>query len=80
MEHVVADITENQPGKHGRSKAAENQKEQTIEKKRERDAYDWRHNEPSRIVGIIVMNTMDAYSAIVFPNESSVRNEIRTGE
>ena len=59
MEHVVADITENQPGKHGRRKASKNQKKQTVKKKRERDAYDWRHNEPSRIVGIIVMNAVN---------------------
>ena len=59
MEHVVTDITENQPGKHGRRKASKNQKKQTIEKKRERDADDWRHNQPSRIVGIIVMHAVN---------------------
>ena len=59
MEHVIADIAKNQPRKHRRRKTSKNQKKQTIEKKRERDAYDGRHNEPSRIVRIVMMNTMD---------------------
>src|SRR5438045_9739400 len=59
MEHVIANVTENQPGKHGRRKASKNQKKQTVEKKREWHAYDWRNNEPTRIVGIIMMDTVN---------------------
>ena len=59
MEHVIAEITENQARKHGRRKAPKNQKKQTIEKKRERNAYSWRHNEPSSIVGIIVVHAVN---------------------
>ncbi len=67
MEHVIADITENQPGKHGRRKASKKQKKQTIEKKRQRDAYHWRHNEPSRIVGIIVVHAVNHIVQLLSP-------------
>src|SRR5438034_4456912 len=59
MEHVIANVTENQPGKHGRRKASKNQKKQTVEKKREWNAYARRHNEPPRIVGIIMMDAVN---------------------
>ena len=59
MEHVIADITENQARKHGRRKVSKNQKKQTIEKKRERDTYDRGHNKPSRIVGVIVVHAVN---------------------
>jgi hypothetical protein len=59
MEHVIADITKNQSGKHARRQAPENQKEETIKKKRKRDADAWRHHEPSCVVWIIVMNTVN---------------------
>ena len=59
MEHVIADITENQTGKHSRRQAPKNQKKQAIKKKRERDAYNGRHDKPSRIIGIIVMHAVN---------------------
>ena len=59
MEHVVADVPKNKSGKHSRRQTPENQKEETIKKKRERDADARRHHEPPCIVGIIVMNTVN---------------------
>src|SRR6059058_4981074 len=59
MEHVVADVTKDQSSEHARCKTPENQKEKTIEKKRKRDTYAWRHDEPASVVWIIVMNTVD---------------------
>src|SRR5690242_15383641 len=59
MEHVVADITENQAGKYGGRQVSKNQKKQTIEKESQRDAYDGRHNEPPPIAGIIVMHAVN---------------------
>src|SRR6266487_1846794 len=59
VEHVVANITENQSGKHGRCQASEKYEKKTVEKKRKRNAYAWRHDEPSSIVWIIVMNTVN---------------------
>ena len=58
MEHVVADVTKDQSSEHARCKTPENQKEKTIEKKRKRDTDAWRHDEPSSVVWIIVMNTV----------------------
>jgi len=59
MEHVIANVTENQPGKHGRRKASKNQKKQTVKKKREWNTYARRHNEPPRIVRIIMMDAVN---------------------
>jgi len=59
MEHVVANVAENQSGEHARRQAPENQEEKTIEKKRKRNAYAWWHDEPSSIVWIVVMNTVN---------------------
>ena len=59
MEHVIADITENQTGKHSRRQAPKSQKKQTIKKKRERDADDGWHNKPPSVVGIIMMHAVD---------------------
>ena len=59
MEHVIADVAKNQSGKHARRQAPENQKEETIKKKRKRDADAWRHHEPPCVVWIIVMNTVN---------------------
>ena len=59
MEHVVANVAENQSSEHALCKTPKNQKEKTIEKKRKRNAYAWRHDEPSSIVWIVVMNTVN---------------------
>ncbi len=59
MEHVVGNVTEDQSGKHARRQVPENQKEQTIEKKRKRDAYTRRHDEASSIVWIVVMDAVN---------------------
>ena len=59
MKHVVANVTENQTGEHTWCQTPKNQKEKTIEKKRKRNAYAWRHDEPSSIVWIVVMNAVN---------------------
>ena len=59
MEHVVADITENQSGKDCRRQTPENQKEDGVKEKSQWDADAGRHDESPRVTGIIVMNAVD---------------------
>ena len=59
MEHVIANVTEDQSGKYTRRQTTENYKEEPVEKERKRDAYARWHDEPSRIVWIIMMNAVD---------------------
>jgi len=59
MDRIVADITEDQPGKYSRSEAAQGYGEQTPEKNRQRNANAWRHDQAGGVIWIVVMNTVN---------------------
>src|SRR5581483_2298850 len=59
MEHVIADVSEHQACKHGRGQATENHKKHTVKEKCQGNTHDRRHNKSARVVGIIMMHSMD---------------------
>jgi hypothetical protein len=59
VEHIVAHVAEDEPGKDGRRQPPENQKEESVKKESERHADARRHHEPARVAWIIVMNAVD---------------------
>src|SRR5207237_5354290 len=59
MEHVIADITEDQPGKNCRCHTPKNQEKDGVKKKSEWNADARRHDEHSCVIWIIVMNPVD---------------------
>src|SRR6266542_6295115 len=59
VEHIVAHIAEDEPGKNGRRQPPKNQKEDTVKKKGQWNADAGRHHEPARVAWIIVMNAVD---------------------
>ena len=59
VKHVVANVAEDQPGKDARRHATKDQKKKAVKKEREWDADTRRHDQSSRIVWIIVVNTVN---------------------
>src|SRR6266566_5102777 len=59
VEHIVAHVAEDEPGKDGRRQTRKNYKEESVKKEGERHADARRHHEPARVAWIIVMNAVD---------------------
>ena len=67
VEHIVAHVAEDEPGKDSRRQLPENQKEDTVKKKGQWNADAGRHHEPARVAWVIVMNAVDNVVQ-AFPN------------
>jgi hypothetical protein len=59
MNRIVTNVTQSEPGGNCRSESSEKEREGNPEYKGQRNAHARRHNEPSGVVRIIVMNTVD---------------------
>ena len=59
VEHIVAHVAEDEPGKDGRRQPPKNQKEESVKKEGKRHADAGRHHEPARVAWVIVMNAVD---------------------
>ena len=59
MKHVVTNITEHQSGKDAWRETSEDQEENAVKEKSERNTDARRHHESSRVIRIIVMNTVN---------------------
>ena len=59
MQHIVTNITEDQPPKDARCEAPENQEENTVKQKGERNADARRHDKSPRVIRVIMMNAVN---------------------
>src|SRR4030095_2550287 len=59
VNRVVTNVAEREAGRDGRRKAAESHGKQHSKEDRQWDAYNRRHNQPGRVVGVVMVNTVD---------------------
>src|SRR5437016_13517675 len=59
VEHIVAHVAEDEPGKDGRRQPPKNQKEEYVKKEGKQHDDARRHHEPARVAWVIVMNAVD---------------------
>src|SRR2546425_849064 len=59
VEHIVAHVAEDEPGKDGRRQPPKKKKEEPEKKEGKRHAGGGGHHEPARVVWLIVMNAVD---------------------
>src|SRR4051812_8099074 len=67
MDHVVKKITEKKSGEGWRRDLAEDDEEQSEKEKRQRNADDWRHDQPAGVFRIIVVNPVEKKMELLSP-------------
>jgi hypothetical protein len=68
MNHVVAEISEEQTCERGGRQASENPEEKSVKHDGERDADDWRHDQPAGILRIIVVHAVNQKVQFLSPS------------